>query len=59
MNRTQIDRVPPEEVPVWSGQFPPWTAGPSGRERERPESGVRRLAGWEHRRAATGRGTAA
>lgn len=55
INATQADVVPPEEAQVWSGQCPLWTAGPSGREQVHLGNEGGRLAGWEHRRAATGR----
>ena len=50
--------IPPEEAPVWIGRCHLWTAGPSSREQEHPESGEERLAGWAHRHVATGRETA-
>lgn len=55
----KVGNWPPEAAPAWSGRFPPWTAVPSSRERERPENAGERREGWGRTRAATEMGTAA
>lgn len=49
--------VPPVAALALCGHPDRWSGGPSDTARERPGSAGGKRAEWEHRHAATGRGT--